>query len=98
MKIIGVIPARRGSSRFFNKPTAKILGKPILITNYTTANSQINHEFDGYITDLSIEGIADGIEKLYRNERLRNKLESNCKNTNYSNNYELYKLYELFNR
>ena len=77
---------------------AKILGKPILITNYTTANSQINHEFDGYITDLSIEGIADGIEKLYRNEGLRNKLASNCKNTDYGNNYELHKLYELFNR
>lgn len=30
MKIIGVIPARKGSSRFFNKPMADILGKPMI--------------------------------------------------------------------
>ena len=77
---------------------AKILGKPIVITNYTTAESQVDHEVDGYITDLSIEGIADGIEKLYKNESLRNKLSNNCNHTNYSNNYELHKLYELFDK
>lgn len=30
MKIIGVIPARAGSSRFGNKPMAEILGKPMI--------------------------------------------------------------------
>ena len=75
---------------------AKILGKPIVITNYTTARSQVEHKFDGYITDLSVEGIANGIEKLYKDEKLREKLSYNCKNTDYSNAYELEKLYELF--
>ena len=75
---------------------AQILGKPVMITNYATAISQVNHDFDGYITELSIEGIAYGIEKLYKNEELRQKLSSNCNNTDYSNDYELHKLYDLF--
>ena len=75
---------------------AQILGKPVVITNYTTAKSQVRDNIDGYICELSIEGIADGIEKLYRNKELREKLAEDCKNSDYSNSYELYKLYKLF--
>ena len=75
---------------------AQILGKPVIITNYTTAKSQIKDGFDGCITELSVEGIANGIEKLYKDKDLREKLSNNCKNTNYSNKDELQKLYELF--
>lgn len=75
---------------------AQILGKPIMITNYATANSQVKDGIDGYICDLSTEGIADGIEKLYKDNELRNKLANNCKSINYSNSYELDKLYNLF--
>ena len=76
---------------------AQILGKPIVITNYTTAKSQVKENIDGYICNLSIEGIADGIEKLYRDKNLREELSNNCKITDYGNNKELEKLYELFN-
>ena len=76
---------------------SRILCKPTLITNYPTANSQLNNGFDGYICDLSIKGIADGIEKLYRDKSLRENLSLNCKSTDYSNSYELNKLYNLFN-
>ena len=75
---------------------AQILGKPVVITNYTTAKSQVRDNIDGYICELSIEGIADGIDKLYRNKELREKLAEACKNSDYSNSYELYKLYKLF--
>ena len=75
---------------------AQILNKPVIITNYTTAQSQLKNGFDGYITELSIEGIADGIEKLYKDEKLRNKLMNNCKSSNYGNSHELDKLYKLF--
>ncbi|PEB79073.1 glycosyltransferase [Bacillus nitratireducens] len=74
---------------------AQILAKPVLITNYTTANSQVKNGVDGYITELSVEGIADGIEKLYRDATVRKQLVNNCSNTDYSNKYELNKLYEI---
>ena len=74
---------------------ARILGKTVLITNYPTAKSQLNNGFDGYITDMSVDGIVRGIEKLYSDNELRFRLEKNCMNTDYSNGYELKKLYEI---
>ena len=74
---------------------AQILGKPVLITDYPTAKSQIREGFDGVITDLSIEGIADGIERLYNDKSLRDLLGSNSNNSSYSNINELEKLYQL---
>lgn len=76
---------------------AQILGKPVLITNYTTAQSQLKNNIDGYICDLSVDGIANGIEKLYRDKSFRKNLSLNCKSTDFSNIYELNKLYNLFN-
>lgn len=74
---------------------AQILNKPVLITNYPTAKSQVKDKYDGVICELSIEGIANGIEDLYRNEKLRMMLANNCRSTNYNNSYELEKLYKL---
>lgn len=74
---------------------AKILGKPILITNYPTAKSQIDDGIEGIICDLSVEGIAEGIERLYQNQDLRRSLINNVENENYGNNYELEKLYNM---
>ena len=76
---------------------AQILGKPVIITNYTTAKSQVRENVDGYICELSVEGIANGIEKLYRDKNLRTKLSDNCKKTKYSNSNELNNLYSIFN-
>ena len=75
---------------------AQILGKPVVITNYTTAKSQVRDNVDGYICELSVEGIADGVEKLYKDKKLRIKLSNNCKNTDYSNSSELENLYNIF--
>lgn len=74
---------------------AQILGKPVMITNYTTAKSQVKDKIDGYITELSVEGIANGIELLYNNKEIREKLVHNCKKNKYGNSFELKKLYEL---
>lgn len=77
---------------------AKILGKPIMITNYATSSSQINHNIDGYITELSVEGIVSGIERLYKDKKLRDTLSKNCYKNDYSNNDELLKLYKTINK
>lgn len=75
---------------------AQILAKPVLITDYPTAQSQVINGFDGVICEQSIEGIADGIEMLYNDPNLRNMLANHCKHTDYENSQdELKKLYEL---
>ncbi|WNQ12685.1 glycosyltransferase [Paenibacillus aurantius] len=73
---------------------AKILGKPILITNYPTAPSQVEEGKDGLICQSSPEGLADGIEKLYKSHEIRSRLAAYVRQTNYSNGYELDKLYK----
>lgn len=75
---------------------AQILGKPVIITNYTTAKSQVKENIDGYICELSVNGIANGIEELYRDSIVMQRLSINCNKTNYSNENELKKLYSLF--
>ncbi|WP_274648620.1 glycosyltransferase [Paenibacillus humicola] len=74
---------------------AQILGKPVLITNYPTAASQVRDGVDGCITGLSVEGIADGIELLYQDAGLKRRLSANCDRIDYQNNKELDKLYKL---
>lgn len=74
---------------------AKILNKPILITNYPTSNSQVTNEFDGIICELTVEGIANGIERLINDKVLRDKLIENISKKDYGNSYELKKLYKI---
>jgi glycosyltransferase involved in cell wall biosynthesis len=74
---------------------AQILCKPVLITNYPTAQSQVKNGYDGTICEMSIQGIVDGIERLYKDIEFREKLTFNCKATNYDNSNELNKLYQL---
>lgn len=74
---------------------AQILSRPVMITNYSTAPSQVKNGVDGYICDQSIQGIADGIERLYSDQEFRKKLTVNCSNVDYTNHTELEKLYQL---
>lgn len=75
---------------------AKILGKPVLITNYSTATSQVNNWVDGLIIPQSVQGIVEGIEMMYKNSGVREKLADNCNKTNYYNYEAMEVLYNLF--
>lgn len=75
---------------------AQILNKSVLITNYPTAKSQVKNGYDGLICELSIEGIANGIEDLFKNRNKLEVLKENCIKSDYSNSYELEKLYSLY--
>lgn len=74
---------------------AKILGKPILITNYPTSPSQLESGTEGIICDLSVQGLVEGITEFYHNKVLRESLINNIIRNDYSNNYELDKLYKI---
>ncbi|OUM95721.1 MAG: glycosyl transferase [Thermobacillus sp. ZCTH02-B1] len=56
---------------------AKMLGLPILVTDYPTAGSQIVHEKNGLIAAMEPEAIADGLMRLMDDPALREQLVRN---------------------
>lgn len=74
---------------------AKILAKPIVVTNFTTVYDQIAHLETGIITEMTPESIAHGIIKLLADEALKQKLVANLKSENLGTESEIEKLYEL---
>jgi glycosyltransferase involved in cell wall biosynthesis len=74
---------------------AKILGKPILITNYPTATSQIENGVEGVICELSVQGLVKGIEEFYHNQDMKSTIVNNLRSKDYNNSYELEKLYTI---
>lgn len=74
---------------------ALILNKPIIITNYPTAHSQLTDGFDGVIVPMDIEGSANEIARVIKDKELQQRLISNMQSTNYSNESEIEKLYKI---
>jgi len=74
---------------------AQILKKPVVITNFPTARSQAQDEYDALITSKDIEGIVMGVQRLIDDEQLRDQLISNVSKNNYGNEEEVEKLYQL---
>lgn len=74
---------------------AQMLGKPVVITNYVTAGSQLTDGVDGVIVPMDNKGCAEGIAKVLRNKELRQKLTENTKKQDYSNAKELEKIYRI---
>jgi glycosyltransferase involved in cell wall biosynthesis len=76
---------------------AQILGKPVVITNFPTAKSQVDDGVDGLITPMGKEGIVEGLQKLIDNPILREDLIENTKSLDYGNENEVQKIYSLIN-
>jgi glycosyltransferase involved in cell wall biosynthesis len=88
------------SSRFEGKSIAideaKILQKPIVVTNFSTAKDQIQNNYTGLIVDMNAQSIYEGTKSLIDNEQLRISLIANLKNEALGTESEVEKLYELF--
>lgn len=74
---------------------AQLLGKPVVITGFPTAHSQLNDGVDGIIVPMSPEGCAKGIAALLTDTKKMEYLANNCKNGNYSASSEIIKVYSL---
>lgn len=74
---------------------AQILCRPILVTNYPTAKSQINNGIDGIICEMDNNSITDAIYKLATDEKMRNKISEHLASHDYGNEGEISKLYKL---
>ena len=74
---------------------ALILGKPVVITDYSTARSQINHGVDGVIVPLENKACAAGIADFIRDTQLQEKIKTNIAAKDFSNAQYVEELYKL---
>lgn len=77
---------------------AKILQKPICVTNFDSVLDQLQHEKTAEIVEKNAKSIAAGIEKLILDPRYKEKLVQNLAKEADESEAELLKHYELFER
>lgn len=76
---------------------AKLLHKPIVVTNFTTAKDQINHLKNGIICEMDANSLADALTSLLQNESLQNELSLHLSKESLGSEDEIDKFYTLVN-
>jgi len=74
---------------------AKIMGKPIVVTNFSTAKDQIRDGCEGLVVEMNARAVAAGVERLIVDERLRLELCRNLSALRLGTEQEIEKLYRL---
>ena len=74
---------------------AQMLYKPVIVTNYPTAPSQIEDGVDGVIVSMKNRACAEGIKALIDNTELQNRIVEHLHTHDYGNEKEVEKIYKL---
>lgn len=74
---------------------AKILARPVVVTNFSTVHDQFTDSVDGIICEMTPRDIADKIEFLARNPEERARLTEYLASHQHDNSSEVEKLYRL---
>lgn len=74
---------------------AQLFSKPVVITNYTTAQAQLKNGYDGIIVPMELTQAADAITDFIRNTNLQQTIICNTKKSDYVGNKEIKKIYAL---
>lgn len=74
---------------------AQMLSRPVLITDYRTARSQVRDGFDAVVVPQDETSIADAIVSLLSDAQTCEKLCANMRATDYSNASEVEKIYRM---
>ena len=75
---------------------AKMLCKPILVTNHSSVDEIIIDNFNGLVCDICAKSIAHKIEDLINDESLRNRLSLNLQNSLNNNSLAIDSLIDFF--
>ena len=76
---------------------AQMLCKPVVVTNYPTAPSQIRSGIDGVIVPMDNEGCANGLAEVICDKSLQERIIAHLKTHDYGNESEVEKIYTLIN-
>lgn len=74
---------------------AQVLCKPVIITNYATAKSQINNGVDGVICELDNTSVAEAIFALVTDVKKQNSIINHLQTHDYAGVAEVEKIYSL---
>ena len=74
---------------------AQMLCKPVVVTNYPTASSQIENGVDGVIVPMDNRACAEGIKALIDDKELQNRIIKHLHTHDYGNETEVEKIYKL---
>ena len=74
---------------------AQMLYKPVVVTNYPTASSQIENGVDGMIVPMDNRACAEGIKALIDNKELQARIVEHLHTHDYGNETEVEKIYKL---
>ena len=74
---------------------AQMLCKPVVVTNYPTASSQIKNGVDGIIVPMDNDGCAKGLAKVILDKDMQKRLTDYLKTHDYGNETEVEKIYQL---
>lgn len=74
---------------------AQMLCKPVVVTNYPTASSQIKNGVDGVIVPMDNEGCAKGLAEVITDKALQERLVEYLKTHDYGNESEVDKIYRI---
>ena len=74
---------------------AQILGKPVIITDYPTAKSQVKDGVDGIICNINNDSIAEAIYNLAQNKETQIEISNYLITHDYGNEKEVNKIYQL---
>lgn len=77
---------------------AQMLCKPVVVTNYPTAPSQIRSGIDGVIVPMDNEGCAKGLAEVICDKPLQERIIAHLKTHDYGNESEVDKIYELIEK
>lgn len=74
---------------------AQMLFKPVVVTNYPTASSQIENGVDGVIVPMDNRACAEGIKALIDDKELQSRIVEHLRTHDYGNETEVEKIYKL---
>ena len=74
---------------------AQILCKPVVVTDYPTASSQIQNGVDGVIVPMDIETCAKEMADFIQNKELRKAIADYLSSHDYGNQSEIEKIYKI---
>ena len=74
---------------------AQILCKPLIVTNYPTASSQIQNGVDGIIVPMDVDACAQEMVEFVRDKEKQERIVTYLKEHDYGNEDEIEKIYKL---